>query len=101
MKVDASQSLTGDLRTLVSNIEDKKLKIEKLAAEVREAKHESRISECQNKSRTLEERREALNAEILGLSLQADSRARLDIKRKELKTKKSEVENLYALPKCA
>jgi len=36
-----------------------------------------------------------LNGEIRTLSLQADSRARLDIKRAEMKSKKNEMQNMW------
>ncbi|KIJ61135.1 hypothetical protein HYDPIDRAFT_31645 [Hydnomerulius pinastri MD-312] len=41
----------------------------------------------------MEDRRESLNTELRGLSLQADARARLDLKRGEMKSRAAEVKN--------
>ncbi|KAH9936392.1 uncharacterized protein B0H18DRAFT_322029 [Fomitopsis serialis] len=45
------------------------------------------------KSRNMESHRDELTAEIRTLSLQADARARLDLKRTEMKSKTTEVKN--------
>ena len=47
------------------------------------------------KMRTLDVKKSELDKEITSLSLQADSRARLDLKREALRTKTSEVRNMY------
>ena len=61
---------------------------------MKDANFDERISEKSSKARALEDRREDLNGEIRTLSLQADSRARLDIKRAEMKSKQNEVQNM-------
>ncbi|KDQ62331.1 hypothetical protein JAAARDRAFT_66083 [Jaapia argillacea MUCL 33604] len=92
--LDASQSLAGKLRTVIGDIEEKKSRLEKLRQEIRAANYDERMSEKSKNARTLEDQREALNAELRSLSLQADSRARLDIKRTEMKTKETDVKNV-------
>ena len=57
--------------------------------------YDEKIAEKSSKARALEDQREHLNAEIRTLSLQADSRARLDIKRAEMKSKKNETQNMW------
>lgn len=43
----------------------------------------------------LEEQREELNNEFQSLTLQADTRARLDLKRAEVKSKMAEIDNQW------
>jgi len=85
--------LPGELRTLTADIGEKKSRINKIRADVKASNYEEIIAEKSAKSRTMEDRREELNAEIRSLSLQADARARLDIKRSEVKSKKTDVKN--------
>jgi DNA repair protein RAD50 len=75
-------------------MEDKSARLEKLRADLRTAAYEERAAEKQAAGRALEDRRDSLSAELRTLSLQADSRARLDIKRTELRNKKAETENM-------
>lgn len=62
-------------------------------AAVASANYDVRLVEFMKTGRSLEERREELNAELQSLTLQADTRARLDLKRTEIKTKSVEVQN--------
>ena len=76
------------------DIEEKKRRLDKFRKDIKEANYDERIAEKSSKARALEDRREDLNGEIRTLSLQADSRARLDIKRAEMKSKKNEMQNM-------
>jgi len=51
------------------------------------------LADFAKKARELEDERERLNSELQGLSLQADSRARLELKRGEVKSKTMEIQN--------
>lgn len=88
------QGLASELRTLVGDIGEKKSRLEKIKGEIKSANFDERLSERVSKARTMEDKRDSLNAELRSLSLQADSRARLDLKRAEMKSKKSEIKNI-------
>lgn len=88
------QGLAPELRTLRGDIEEKKLRLEKIKGEIKSANFDERLSERAVKARTMEDKRDSLNTELRSLSLQADARARLDLKRGEMKSKKSEVRNI-------
>lgn len=81
------------INTLAVEIQDKKDRLEKLRATVASANYEARLVEFTKTGRGFEERREELNVELQSLTLQADTRARLDLKRTEIKTKSVEVQN--------
>jgi len=78
-------------------MEEKKARINKVKSDVKSANYDQRISEKTTKARTMEDRRDELNSEIRSLSLQADSRARLDIKRGEVKSKTGDIKNTCVL----
>lgn len=69
------------------------MRLERIKDDIRSAKYDSRLAEKTDKTKSLEDKREELNAEIRTLSLQADARARLDLKRGEVKSKTSEIAN--------
>ena len=87
------QGLASELRTLAGDIEEKKLRLEKVKKDIKEANFEERLSERTSKARVMEDKRDGLNAELRGLSLQADARARLDLKRAEMRSRSLEVKN--------
>lgn len=95
--VDAAQALPAKLRTLESEMEDKERRLEIIKDELKAAKYEERIAEKESKYRSLEVTRDGLNNEFRTLSLQADSRAKLDLNRASLKTKSAEVKNVYVI----
>jgi DNA repair protein RAD50 len=82
------------MKTLHADIEEKKTRIEKIKSDMKSANHDERVTEKAGKARTMEDRREELNAELRSLSLQADSRARFDIKRSEVKSKTGDIRNM-------
>jgi len=87
------QGLASELRTLSGDIEEKKQRLEKVKRDIKEANFEERLSERASKARVMEDKRDSLNAELRGLSLQADARARLDLKRSEVRSRTLEVKN--------
>ncbi|KAF8195567.1 AAA domain-containing protein [Pholiota molesta] len=86
------QSVPMSLRTLQVEMEDKKERLQKLKSAKLSAKYDERLAELANKGRKLEDERDQLNNELQSLSAQAEMRARLDMKRKEAKSKASEVQ---------
>jgi len=91
------QSLPATLRNLQSDIEDRKGRLLKLKAAISSAKYESRLVNFAKKAREFEDERERFNTELQGLSLQADSRARLELKRGEVKSKTMEIQTTSVL----
>ncbi len=89
--------LEGELETLVTDIEEKKVRIEKAKTELTNANYEGQTTQFNNRSRALEDKRDILNTEIRTLSLEADTRARLNLKRDEVKSKTNELKNMYVL----
>ena len=63
---------------------------EPMTKRIQDQAHDSKIQQVITSMRTLEAERDSLNNEFKNLSLQADERAKLDIKRDELKTKSQE-----------
>lgn len=83
------------ISTLAVEIQEKKERLEKLKASIASAKYDIRLTEFTKTARILEERREELNSDLQSLTLQADTRARLDLKRAEVKTKSLESQGTY------
>ena len=95
-RLEDQQTLSSDLRTLQGDVEEKKTRVEKLKNDIRSADYDARLAEKTDKARSLEEERENLSGEIRKLSLQADSRAKLDLTRKEIKSKNTEIKTVWA-----
>ena len=88
------QILPTSLRALQSGIEEKRDRLQKLRQDFNGSNYDKRLAEKAEKSRRMEAKREQLSFELQTLSLQADSRAKLEINRKEVKNKSLEIENL-------
>lgn len=93
-QLDASQTINAELRGLSTDMEEKKTRLEKLKADIKSNNYDERVAEKSTKIRSMEDQKEALSQELRSLSLQADMRARLDIKRTEEKSKAAEVRNI-------
>ncbi|KAL4258232.1 P-loop containing nucleoside triphosphate hydrolase [Pleurotus pulmonarius] len=91
--LDATQVVESELRTLSGDIEEKRSRLDQLKTAIQSANYDGRIAEKTTKAKHLEDQRDSLNAEFRALSLQADSRAKLDLKRTELKSKTAELKN--------
>lgn len=92
-EVDKAERVTSDLRTLQVDIEEKERRLEKIKSEIRTANYDERLTEATKKGRTMEMTRDELNSEFRALSVQADSRAKLDIMRDDVKRKTNEMNN--------
>lgn len=95
--MDRAGALASQLRSLQVDIEEKERRIESIKEEIKAGSFEQRLGDMHAKSRNMESRRDELTAEIRTLSLQADARARLDLKRTEVKSKTAEMQNTYAV----
>jgi DNA repair protein RAD50 len=96
-ELDATETVSSDLQTLLGDIEDKKARLEKIKSDMKSSNYENKFAEKLTKGSSLEEQRAKLNSELVSLGLQADSRARLDLKRTEFKTKTADVRNTYVI----
>jgi DNA repair protein RAD50 len=79
---------------LEDSLKDQRARLAKARESVRDARFDDKIDATQTKTRQLEDLREKLSAELRILSLDADKRARLDIKRAEQKRKGNEAETM-------
>ncbi|KAG2749419.1 hypothetical protein P692DRAFT_20469301 [Suillus brevipes Sb2] len=95
--VDTMQGFASELRTLAGDIEEKKLRLEKIKADMQSGNFDERLNAKAAKARSMEDERDTLNMELRGLSLQAESRARLDLKRAEMRSKTSDSKNILEL----
>jgi DNA repair protein RAD50 len=86
--------LGGDLLTVVSDIEGKTARIEKLKMDIASAKHDDRITELNTRVRALEDKRDNLTLEIRTLSLQSDARAKLTLHQRDVASKEREIKNM-------
>ena len=93
-KLEAAEMLDGDLQTVVSDIEGKKDRIERLKTEMTSTKHDDRIAELNTKVRSMEDKRDNLTQEIRTLSLQSDARAKLTLHQRDLTSKEREMNNM-------
>lgn len=91
-EVDAARTLTSQLSTIKDDIEDTRRRLENARTELTSAAFDRKISEKNTNGTNLESRREALNTELRTLSLQADSRAKLDLQRGQMKAKATEIQ---------
>jgi DNA repair protein RAD50 len=86
--------LDSDLQNIVSDIEGKNARIEKLKEDLVAAKHDDRIAEINTKVRAMEDQRDNLTLEIRTLSLQSDARAKLTLHQRDLASKEREMKNM-------
>lgn len=78
----------------MGDIEEKTARLNKIKADMKVAEYDEKLSAKTTRSRNLEDKRDEMNAELRSLSLQADSRAKLDLKRAEAKSKNAERKNM-------
>jgi DNA repair protein RAD50 len=93
-KFDAAQGLTNTLHHLAADMEDKKNRLKKLQDDFTASDYTSKLEDKAKRSRALQDQKDTLNGEFRSLNLQANSRARLDLKRSEISTKSQEVKNM-------
>lgn len=97
--LDDLQSIPGQISSLEREIDDKKAALRRVQSEAAEANNEQRIRELDVQKNKLEDTRQVLNKEMTALSRQADSRARVALKREETAGKSKELKRI--LEDCA
>ncbi|PIL22506.1 hypothetical protein GSI_15195 [Ganoderma sinense ZZ0214-1] len=95
--VDAARALTSRLAELNADIDEKRNRLARAQEEFKTAGFEEKIREAMSQSSKLNDRRDELNEELRTLSLQADSRAKLDLQRAQMKTKTGEIKTTIDL----
>ena len=94
-KLDAAQGLTNDLHHLAVDMEDKKNRLKKFQDDFTSIDYTAKLEEKARRSRELQDQKDALNGEFINLNMQASSRAKLDLKRAEIRTKTQDVKNMW------
>lgn len=92
--LDDLQSIPGQISSLEREIDDKKAALRRVQSEAAEANNEQRIRELDVQKNKLEDTRQVLNKEMTALSRQADSRARVALKREETAGKSKELKRM-------
>ncbi|RPD62360.1 hypothetical protein L227DRAFT_34009 [Lentinus tigrinus ALCF2SS1-6] len=96
-EVDAARVLTSRLAELKADIEEKRRRLDRARQEITSAGFDKKITEKNQAGLALEQRRDSLNTELRALSLQADSRAKLDLQRGQMRAKESEIKTTIEL----
>lgn len=84
-------TVSSELHTVQDEIDEKQRRFEKIKNDLGVAMYDVRIAENLEKKRNLDDRSITLGNELSSLGLQADTRAKLDIKRTEVKLKTLEI----------
>jgi DNA repair protein RAD50 len=86
--------LDSDLQNILSDIEGKNTRIQKLNEDLIAAKYDDRVADLNTRVRAMEDQRDNLTLEIRTLSLQSDSRAKLTLHQRDLASKEREMRNM-------
>ncbi|THU87035.1 hypothetical protein K435DRAFT_867671 [Dendrothele bispora CBS 962.96] len=89
--LDKCQAIPAELESVVEDIKEKTRRMEKVQGDITKADHDGRLAQVVDQRRTLEHKRDDLNAEFVALNSQSEVRAKLDLNRKDVKTKTIEV----------
>lgn len=96
-KVEAAELLSSDLQNILSDIEGKNTRIQKLNEDLIAAKYDDRVVDLNIKVRAMEDQRDNLTLEIRTLSLQSDARAKLTLHQRDLASKEREMRNILQI----
>ncbi|PPQ69607.1 hypothetical protein CVT24_001363 [Panaeolus cyanescens] len=96
-ELEGLQDLPAKQANIRTSITEKKEHVEKVKSNIAAANYEKKLNERTSKARQLEEQRDQLSLELQAISMQAQSRATLELKRTEAKTKTSEIETMLEL----
>lgn len=86
--------LDADLQNILSDIEGKNARIQKLNEDIITAKYDDRVADLNTRVRAMEDQRDNLTLEIRTLSLQSDARAKLTLHQRDLASKEREMKNM-------
>ena len=88
--------MATDLRRVSVDVEEKKAKVASMKAELEGHGFDKQLEEKTRAIRRLEDERERISTELTTISLQADTRAKLDLKREEFRRKDLHINDWYA-----
>lgn len=89
--LDESGTLATDLRRVSADVKEKKIKVANTKAELEGHGFDKQLEEKTRAIRYLEDERERISTELTIISLQADTRAKLDLKREEFQRKDRDI----------
>ncbi|KAJ4482060.1 hypothetical protein J3R30DRAFT_3286505 [Lentinula aciculospora] len=92
-ELETSQELPGQLKIITGDIEEKTRRLDKLKMDSKNAAYDEKLSHNTEKKTVAETKRERLNQEFIMLNREAESRANLNLKRKDIKSKNTEIES--------
>lgn len=95
-RLDEAGTLATDLRRVSADVEEKRAKVALMKAELEGHGFDKQLEEKTRAIRRLEDERERISTELTSISLQADTRAKLDLKREESRRKDREIKDWYA-----
>lgn len=95
-RLDEAGTLATDLRRVSADVEEKRSKVALMKAELEGHGFDKQLEEKTRAIRRLEDERERISTELTSISLQADTRAKLDLKREESRRKDREIKDWYA-----
>ncbi|KAF8349440.1 hypothetical protein F5887DRAFT_914397 [Amanita rubescens] len=96
-RLEEQQNLQAELRSLQADIQEKKNRIEKIKSDISSSNYDQRIQEKTDKLRTLEDTREQLSSEMRTLTMHADAGIKLDLKKREINSKTTDIQNLLSI----
>lgn len=95
--IDKNKSLESEIKFNNDDLADKRARLDKMTAEFAAAKFDDQIAAKTKLIQTVEIEREALYSEQTRSATQADERAKLDLKRSDLKKKQAMIERMWVM----
>ncbi|RXW22871.1 hypothetical protein EST38_g2975 [Candolleomyces aberdarensis] len=92
-ELEGQTTIRSELQSTQEELEEKRNRVEKFKKDIASKNFDEQLHEKAEQSRKLEEDREALLKENQMLNMQAESRANLNLKRTEVKTKTQEIQS--------
>ncbi|KAK7056765.1 DNA repair protein rad50 [Paramarasmius palmivorus] len=92
-ELDTYQDVPSNLSIVKDDVEEKNKRVDKIREDIKAAKYDDRLSEIAEKRALAEHRRDELQSELMALNAQVELHAQLGLKRKDIKTKNSEIEH--------
>lgn len=87
--------LENEIENLASDLAEKKAKLDSMRASIAESKYDVSIQEATAKLKALDEEKDRMHDEQKVLNLQSETRASVDLKRKDVKAKGQEIRVMY------
>lgn len=98
LAMEKVSSVAAEIAAIKDEILDKTGRISRISKDIAAADYDKHMNEKQKDIKNLESERDDLNTEFRSLNSQADARAELGLKKKEVKTKTTEIKNAYFIP---